>query len=66
MATATVTPKAKNGKAKKAVPLPDLQRMDYQGYCIAVGFNRSVARPTRCWKLRRGKTKTAPIAGTCT
>jgi hypothetical protein len=57
MATATVTPKAKNGKARKAVPLPDLQRMVYQGYCIAVGFDRSVAKAHKMLEAAQAKDK---------
>ncbi|HZQ94707.1 MAG TPA: hypothetical protein VFA67_06825 [Candidatus Sulfotelmatobacter sp.] len=44
MATAAVTKNAKAKAEKKAGEQREVQRMAYQGYCIAVGFDRSLAK----------------------
>ena len=37
--------------------LPDVQRMAYQGYCIAVGFDRSQAKAQQMLEAAKAKDK---------
>ena len=69
MATATLTPKRNGKKAAKASgskPVKaevEVQRMAYQGYCIAAGFDRSLVKAQEL--LKHAKAKDTCIAGTC-
>ena len=64
MATATVTPKRTGRKAAKPAsskPIQkaevEVQRMAYQGYCLAVGFDRSLVKAQEMIKAAKGKDK---------
>jgi hypothetical protein len=57
MATAAVTKNAKAKAEKKAVEQPEVQRMAYQGYCIAVGFDRSLAKAQQMLEAAKAKDK---------
>jgi hypothetical protein len=64
MATATVTPKRNGKKAAKATTSKpaqkqevEVQRMAYQGYCIAAGFDRSLVKAQELLKQAKAKDK---------
>ena len=51
-----------NGKGESAakakeVPAPEVQRMAYQGYCVAVGFDRSLVKAEQMLKAAKAKDK---------
>jgi len=49
--------KAETAAKAKEVPAPEVQRMAYQGYCIAVGFDRSLVKAEAMLKAARAKDK---------
>ena len=64
MASATVTPKRIGKKAAKPASNKPIQkaevepeRLAYQGYCMAVGFDRSLVKAQEMLKAAEGKDK---------
>ena len=63
MATPTITPKRNGKKAAKTITSKavkaevEVQRMAYEGYCIAVGFDRSLVKAQELLKQARAKDK---------